>query len=171
MVVMMRFYRAALAIAAMAAGVAVAAEQPRTYALVGAIGNRFEVVHEIQSTGTHLAPYDRAAYAIPGDLLNRLAVQGLDRAIARAEPESQYDRRQHIQTSARPGPQIHVLPPTAGHFRGSEAYYPVAPSRDSHFDHELLGSRSLRLARILRARDWRLWQKSVQRLAAVGLES
>jgi hypothetical protein len=105
MVVMVRFYRAALAIAAMAAGVAVAAEQPRTYALVGAIGNRFEVVHEIQSTGTHLAPYDRAAYAIPGDLLNRLAVQGLDRAIARAEPES---RRIYLSTTTR-RPEIELV--------------------------------------------------------------
>jgi len=98
MVVMVRFYRAVLAAVAMAAGAAVGAEQPRTYALVGAIGKRFEVVTATESKGTHLPPYERAAYAIGGDLLNRLAVQGLDQAIAHAEPES---RRVYLSTTTR----------------------------------------------------------------------
>lgn len=102
---MARFYRAVLAIVAMAASAIVAAEPPRTYALVGAIGKRFEVVTALESKGTHLPPYDRAAYVIGGDLLNRLAVQGLDQAMARAEPES---RRVYLTTTTQ-RPEIELV--------------------------------------------------------------
>ena len=87
MVVMRRFYRAALMIAAIATS-ASTATHARTYALVAAVGNRFEVMSSKQQTGSHIAAWDRAAYLVGGNVLNRLALQGLDQAIARYEPES-----------------------------------------------------------------------------------
>ena len=87
MVVMRRFYSAALAAASIAAASSIAAET-RTYALVAAVGNRFEVMSSKQQTGSHLPAWDRAAYLVGGNVLNRLALQGLDQAIARYEPQS-----------------------------------------------------------------------------------
>ena len=87
MVVMARFYRATLVLAALAATWTVTAEA-RTYALVAAVGNRFEVMNSKQQTGSHLPAWDRQAYMIGGNVLNRLALQGLDQAVSRYEPES-----------------------------------------------------------------------------------
>ena len=87
MVVMRRFYpRVLLAVSLCATGVAAA--QTKTYALVAAIGNRFEVMNSKQQTGSHIPAWDRAAYQIGGNVLNRLALQGLDKAVAGYEPES-----------------------------------------------------------------------------------
>ena len=83
---MRRFYRLVLLAASLCA-TCVAAE-PKTYALVAAVGNRFEVMTARQSVGSHLPPWDRAAYRIGGNVLNRLALQGLDQAVERYEPES-----------------------------------------------------------------------------------
>jgi len=103
MVVMAQFYRAVMAASAMLASLAApgqVADKPRTYALVGAIGSRFEVMHAEQQTGSHIPAFHRAAYAVGGNMLNRLALQGLDQAVARYEPES---RRVYLSTTpARP---------------------------------------------------------------------
>ena len=89
-----------LAIAATAAATWARAADVRTYALVGAIGSRFEVMTSKQQTGSHIPAFDRQAYAVNGDVLNRLALQGLDQAVASYEPES---RRVYLATSpARP---------------------------------------------------------------------
>jgi hypothetical protein len=93
MVVMARFYRAAFAAAAITASLSAvagegAAPKPKTYALVAAIGNRFETVTSRQQTGSHIPAFDRAAYRIGGNVLNRLALQGLDQAVSRYEPQS-----------------------------------------------------------------------------------
>jgi hypothetical protein len=93
MALMARFYRLALAMAAMAAAPAPA--QVKTYALVAAMGSRFEVVYEIESVGSHLPPFRREAYAVGENTLNRLALQGLDQAIARVDPDS---RRIYLST-------------------------------------------------------------------------
>jgi hypothetical protein len=82
----------------LAAGLSWAAPEPdapRTFALVSAVGDRFTVVHEVQSTGSHLPPYRRDAYRIAGNVLNRLVLQGLDAAVARVEPQS---RRVYLST-------------------------------------------------------------------------
>ena len=62
--------------------------QAKTYALVGAIGSRFEMLTTKQQTGSHIPAVDREAYRIGGNVLNRLALQGLDQAVAKYEPES-----------------------------------------------------------------------------------
>ena len=57
------------------------APSPKVYALVGAVGNRVEVVHEVQSTGSNLPPFRREAYAVNNNMVNRLVLQGLDKAV------------------------------------------------------------------------------------------
>jgi hypothetical protein len=86
MVVMARFYRAALAAAAITASLSANAQ--KTYALVAAIGSRFEMVTSRQQTGSHIPAFDREAYLIGGNILNRLALQGLDQAVSRYESGS-----------------------------------------------------------------------------------
>jgi hypothetical protein len=83
------------------ASVAVAAEPaaPKIYALVGAVGNRLEVVHEVQSVGSNLPPFRRSAYRVDGNLINRLVLQGLDHAVEKADPGS---RRTYLSTNPVP---------------------------------------------------------------------
>ena len=83
----MRFSMVLVIAATIAASSTVFAEA-RTYALVAAVGNRFEVVSSKQQTGSHIPAWDREAYRIGGNVLNRLALQGLDQAVARYEPQS-----------------------------------------------------------------------------------
>jgi len=64
------------------------AAKPRTYALVAAIGEHFDQVHEVQSTGSHLSPFRHKASTVPNNALNRLALHSLDKAIASIDPSS-----------------------------------------------------------------------------------
>ena len=62
--------------------------KPRVYALVAAVGEQFSVVSEVQSVGSHLSPYRRRTIEVPNNILNRLALHGLDKAIANIDPDS-----------------------------------------------------------------------------------
>jgi hypothetical protein len=62
--------------------------KPRVYALVAAVGEQFSFVSEVQSTGSHLSPYRRRIVEVPDNILNRLALHGLDKAIANIDPDS-----------------------------------------------------------------------------------
>jgi hypothetical protein len=62
--------------------------KPRVYALVAAVGEQFSVLSEVQSTGSHLSPYRRRTIEVPNNILNRLALHGLDKAIANIDPDS-----------------------------------------------------------------------------------
>jgi hypothetical protein len=79
--------RLALVAAAILAALPALAD-PRVYALVGAMGSRFEVVHEVESVGSNLPPFRREAYGVKENLLNRLALQGLDSMVQRLQPDS-----------------------------------------------------------------------------------
>jgi hypothetical protein len=61
---------------------------PRVYALVAAVGEQFSVVSEVESIGSHLSPYRRRTVEVPNNILNRLALHGLDMAIANIDPDS-----------------------------------------------------------------------------------
>lgn len=78
---------------------------PKIYALVGAVGAQFSVVHEVQRTGSHLAPYRRSAVDATNNVLNRLVLESLDKAIANVEPESQ-----RIYLAIAPGRMEEVAP-------------------------------------------------------------
>lgn len=84
-----------------------AALRPKTYALIAALGDQFAMVTEVSSTGTHLSPIRRTNHTVDNDLLNRLALSGLDTAIARLDPDS---RRIYMTLKPRgledvPGPR------------------------------------------------------------------
>ena len=83
----------AVSLACMAAGVShghtAEPAKPKTYALIAAIGDEFTTVNEYrQQVGTHIAPYRRTTEKVPDNLLNRLALHSLDKAIATIDPSS-----------------------------------------------------------------------------------
>jgi len=62
--------------------------KPKVYALIAAIGEEFTTVTETAKVGTHLSPYRRTTEKVPDNLLNRLALHGLDKAIGAIDPAS-----------------------------------------------------------------------------------
>jgi len=60
--------------------------KPRIYALVAAVGEHFDQVHEVASIGSHLSPYRHKTSTVPNNALNRLALHSLDKAIATIDP-------------------------------------------------------------------------------------
>jgi hypothetical protein len=74
------------------------AAAPKIYALVAALGDQFTVVTGGQTTGSHLGPYQRRAVTGTNNVLNRLALSSLDKAIVGIDPES---RRVYLVSSAR----------------------------------------------------------------------
>jgi hypothetical protein len=62
------------------------------------MGNRFTVVHEEQSTGTHLSPYRTQSYEIGENILNRIVLNSLDKAVARLDPQGK-----RVYLSTNPG--------------------------------------------------------------------
>lgn len=101
--------RLALALPALAFAGLAAAEEPRTVALLAAMGSRFSVHHEEQQTGSHIPPYRNREVEVAGDILNRFVLSGLDKAVARVLPES---RRVHL--SARQA-KVRGIEPIVGH--------------------------------------------------------
>ncbi len=63
-------------------------EQPRVYALIAAVGEEFTVVSDVMSTGSHLSNYRRRTSEVQNNILNRIALHGLDSAIAKIDPAS-----------------------------------------------------------------------------------
>lgn len=61
---------------------------PRVYALIAAIGEQFNTLESVATTGTHLSPYRRSTTDVPNNILNRFALHSLDKAIAAIEPTS-----------------------------------------------------------------------------------
>lgn len=78
-------------------GTSVDAAHPRTYALIAAVGENFTVISEVQTTGTHLPPYRRTTSKVPDNVLNRVALHGLDAAIEKIDPAS---KRIYLSLSA-----------------------------------------------------------------------
>ena len=62
--------------------------KPKTYALIAAMGEEFTTVTETRRVGTHLSPYRRTTERVPDNILNRLALHSLDKAIAAIDPSS-----------------------------------------------------------------------------------
>jgi hypothetical protein len=62
--------------------------KPRVYALVAAVGAQFSFVHEVKSVGSHLPPYRRSTVDAPDNILNRIVLQSLDKAIVNIDPDS-----------------------------------------------------------------------------------
>jgi hypothetical protein len=62
--------------------------KPKVYALIAAIGDEFTTVTEVSRTGSHLSPYHRTTSRVPDNILNRLALHSLDKAIETIDPTS-----------------------------------------------------------------------------------
>jgi hypothetical protein len=62
--------------------------EPRVYALIAAVGEEFTVVSDVMTTGSHLSNYRRSTSQVQNNVLNRIALYGLDTAIARIDPAS-----------------------------------------------------------------------------------
>jgi len=67
----------------------VAPGTPKVYALIAAVGARFNTVYEEKRTGSHLPPYRRNDIKASGNLLNRIVLRSLDREVAGADPAGQ----------------------------------------------------------------------------------
>ena len=62
--------------------------KPTAYALVAAMGDEFSVVTEEFSTGSRLRGTKRDRIKVPDNLLNRLALQSLEKVVSQADPLS-----------------------------------------------------------------------------------
>ena len=77
---------------ALAAGMdalsATAAEAPKVYALVSAIGGEITVVRQYRGAGATIEPFKRYTVPIPGADVDTAVLRGLDRAVASEDPDS-----------------------------------------------------------------------------------
>ncbi len=83
---------AAFVVATTVAGAQQPAEpppKPRVHALVAAVGNKFNVIYEEASVGSHVSPYKRSTMDVPDGELNRIVLKGLDTAIAKSDPSGE----------------------------------------------------------------------------------
>ena len=64
------------------------AAKPKVYALIAAIGEEFTTISEVPRTGSHISPYRRTTSKVPDNILNRLALHSLDKAIGAIDPSS-----------------------------------------------------------------------------------
>jgi hypothetical protein len=92
-------------------GAPVDAPRPQVYALIAAVGEDFTFVHEVQTTGSHLSPYRRTTSPVANNLLNKLALNGLDAAVAKAQPDSK-----RIYASFSAPPMNGIAPSERGEF-------------------------------------------------------
>jgi hypothetical protein len=65
-----------------------AVAKPLTYALVSAVGDKFDVVSEKPNVGSHLEYYRRNRLDAYGNILNRLVLQDLNQSVAATDPDS-----------------------------------------------------------------------------------
>ena len=64
------------------------APKQKVYALVAAMGDQFTFVRQKMGTGTLLEPYYRNVVKVPNNALNLAALNGLDKAMKEADPNS-----------------------------------------------------------------------------------
>lgn len=81
------------------------ATTPKTYALVSAVGDQINYVRQRMQTGTNFEGYRRATLQINDKSIDSAVLRGMDRVLARREPDSQ---RVFLRLS--PGELDNVLP-------------------------------------------------------------
>ena len=60
----------------------------KTFALVSAVGDQFQMVRQKEEVGSHLENFTRQSLTVPGQALNHAVLRGLDRAVAAEYPDS-----------------------------------------------------------------------------------
>ena len=100
-----------LALAQTAAPVALAAtgapeQKAKTIALLAAVGDQFHYVRQKESVGSNLEPFIRQSITAPDQLLNRMVLKGMDKAVA-----AEYPGAEVVMMSLRPDPpELKILP-------------------------------------------------------------
>jgi len=80
--------RVLLALAAGACLLPAAAETPKVYVLISAIGGEITVVRQYRGPGATIEPYRRYSVPVPGSDVDVAVLRGLDRAVASEDPDS-----------------------------------------------------------------------------------
>ena len=76
-------------VAATAAATTVTAKTTgKTFALVSAVGDQFQMVRQKEQVGSHLENFTRQTLTVPDQALNHAVLRGLDRAVATEFPDS-----------------------------------------------------------------------------------
>ena len=107
------FQQAASAQAADASAPAAATAPPlaapgkaKTIALLAAVGDQFSYVRQKESVGSNLEPFIRQNITAPDQLLNRMVLKGMDKAVA-----AEYPGAEVVMMSLRPDPpELKILP-------------------------------------------------------------
>lgn len=60
----------------------------KTFALVSAVGDQFQMVRQKEQVGSHLENFTRQTLTVPDQALNHAVLRGLDRAVAAEYPDS-----------------------------------------------------------------------------------
>ncbi len=60
----------------------------KTFALVSAVGDQFQMVRQKEQVGSHLENFTRQSLTVPDQALNHAVLRGLDRAVAAEYPDS-----------------------------------------------------------------------------------
>ncbi len=96
----------AAATPAAAAATPIAQARTRTIALLAAVGDQFQYVRQKEGVGSHLEPFIRQSMTVPDQLLNRMVLRGMDRAVS-----AQYPDAEVVLMTLRPDPpELKILP-------------------------------------------------------------
>ena len=96
----------AAAMPAVTSATATAPEKVKTIALLAAVGDQFSYVRQKESVGSNLQPFVRQNITAPDQLLNRMVLKGMDKAVA-----AEYPGAEVVMMTLRPDPpELKILP-------------------------------------------------------------
>ena len=83
-----------------------APEKAKTIVLLAAVGDQFSYVRQKESVGSNLQPFIRQNITAPDQLLNRMVLKGMDKAVA-----AEYPGAEVVMMTLRPDPpELKILP-------------------------------------------------------------
>ena len=89
-----------------AAAPSAASEKVKTIALLAAVGDQFSYVRQKEGVGSNLEPFIRQNITAPDQLLNRMVLKGMDKAVA-----AEYPGAEVVMMTLRPDPpELKILP-------------------------------------------------------------
>ena len=89
-----------------AAAPSAAPEKVKTIALLAAVGDQFSYVRQKEGVGSNLEPFIRQNITAPDQLLNRMVLKGMDKAVA-----AEYPGAEVVMMTLRPDPpELKILP-------------------------------------------------------------
>lgn len=84
----------------------VQAAKTRTIALLAAVGDQFQYVRQKEGVGSHFEPFIRRTVTVPDQLLNRMVLKGMNRAVMAENPDAEL-----VMMTLRPDPpETKILP-------------------------------------------------------------